>query len=214
MAKTNLVGLGERLKMARTRIVPEVTQKDAGKVVGRSGPCIGQWELGHSEPGLVDLITLADFYGVAVDWLMGLDSPAAKEVENTMLAVRGVGANSVPVQSSVDIISDSRPAPREFVQAGRAYHSGMAFAWRVDTDAMARFANGDIAIIERGEEPAPGGIFMIRVKDTPTPTLRRCRVDQGRPLFVPDATGFDSYNGQDVEIIGRLREIIKHIPIE
>lgn len=214
MAKQNLDGLADRLKMARTRITPEVSQKDAGKIVGRSGPCIGQWELGKSEPGLNDLLDLAKFYGVAAEWLMGLDTPNARVTENVMLASRGVGANSLPVLSN-GAIFDNEAIATEYVQAGRAYKPGSAFAWKVDTDAMARFSSGDIAIIERSDELEVRGTYMIHVKGSDSPTLRRCRFDQQRPVFVADASsGFQSYNGDEVEIIGRLREIIKHIPIE
>jgi transcriptional regulator with XRE-family HTH domain len=213
MAKTKLDGLGDRLRMARQRIDPELTLKQAGKAVGRSGPCIGQWELGSSEPGLSDLMTLAGVYGVAPEWLLGINTSAARATENMMLSSRGVGANSVPVLSSADAIA-GQIVSTDYVQAGRAYANGTAFAWIVDTDAMTRCATGDIAIIERGEAVTTNGMFMILAKGSEMPTLRRCRFDQGRPVFVPDATEFPIYNNHEATVIGRVREIIKHIPIE
>lgn len=213
MAKTNLPGLAERLKSARESITPELSQRAVGKLIDRSGPCIGQWELGKSEPGLNDLLTLADMYNVTVEWLLGLDKPNAKMTEAAMLAVRGIGANSVPVLGNQAIVSGDLTA-MDYVQASRAYPQGTAFAWTVDTDAMARFAIGDVAVIERTQDLTPGGIFMVMPVGGTSPTLRRCRMDQGRAVFMPDASEFHSYNASEVNVLGRLREIVRHIAID
>ena len=213
MAKMNLDGLADRLKLARRNTFPEMSQSDVGKVLGRSGPCVGQWELGKSEPRLTDLVSLAGLYKVAVEWLLGVDNSASRATESLMLVARGMGANSVPLLSNEAIMTDDDFSAGS-VQASRPYTSGTVFAWLVDTDAMARFTNGDIAIIERQGALAAGGIYLIRTEGSKGPTLRRCRFDQGEPIFAPDAGGFQTYNTSEALVLGRLREIVKHIPVE
>ena len=59
----------ERLK--ELRIEQKVSQQELGKLVNSSKMAISHWESGHSEPSIAQLIILADFFGVTVDYLIG-----------------------------------------------------------------------------------------------------------------------------------------------
>ena len=133
MTKSPIKGLAERLRQARIRM-PDVKQADAGQVVGRSAPCITQWETGKSEPSFADLMTLAKFYGVSVDWLLGLDSQAAKDTASLM-TVQSMGTQSVPVYDTAFVMEPKRKhngpirnsfqSPKQIVPIG---HKGRIFA--------------------------------------------------------------------------------------
>ena len=47
------------------------SQLDLGKVVNVSKMAVSHWESEHSEPSISQLIALADFFGVTVDYLIG-----------------------------------------------------------------------------------------------------------------------------------------------
>lgn len=60
---------GERIKKAR--IDAEYTQQQVAKITGISQQIISRIETGNREPNLENLGTLADFYAVSADWLLG-----------------------------------------------------------------------------------------------------------------------------------------------
>jgi SOS-response transcriptional repressor LexA len=213
MAKAPVDGLADRLRIARTRMQPEVLQKEAGKQVGRTAPCIGQWESGKSEPSFSDLLTLARFYGVSTDWLLGQDTKNAQATESLLMS-RDRSTNSVPVLASQSLMQDGELTGGAYMTTGRAYPQGSAFAWIAETDAVNRCATGDIVIVERATNDLHAGLYMIVAADSKAPTLRRCRLDEGQKFFAPDSNGYPTYNASEVRVIGRVREIIKHVLID
>lgn len=48
-----------------------ITQKLLSKEINVSEDCIYYWEKGRSEPSIVDLINLANFFDVSIDYLVG-----------------------------------------------------------------------------------------------------------------------------------------------
>lgn len=48
-----------------------LTQKDLAKQINVSEDCIYFWEKGRSEPSILDLINLANFFDVSIDYLVG-----------------------------------------------------------------------------------------------------------------------------------------------
>ncbi len=59
----------ERLK--ELRLEKGLSQQELGKVVNMSKMAISHWESGHSEPSILQLVVLSDFFGVTVDYLVG-----------------------------------------------------------------------------------------------------------------------------------------------
>ena len=59
----------ERLRDLRTE--GNVSQQQLGEIVNMSKMAISHWENGHSEPSIAQLIRLAEFFGVSVDYLIG-----------------------------------------------------------------------------------------------------------------------------------------------
>jgi transcriptional regulator with XRE-family HTH domain len=59
----------ERLVELRTS--RSLTQDDIGNLVGKTRMAISGWENGRGFPGEEELITLADYFNVTVDYLLG-----------------------------------------------------------------------------------------------------------------------------------------------
>lgn len=59
----------ERIKVARTRI--GLKQEEVASETGIARTNISKYENGKQEPSIEQLGTLADFYGVSLDWLIG-----------------------------------------------------------------------------------------------------------------------------------------------
>lgn len=62
----------DRLK--ELRIEKGCSQQDIGKMLNTTKMCVSHWEKGHSEPSINQLITLSNFFGVSVDYLVGKEN--------------------------------------------------------------------------------------------------------------------------------------------
>ncbi len=49
-----------------------LSQEDLVKAIGISQACIARWEIGKQEPKYIYIIKLAQFFGVTIDYLLGL----------------------------------------------------------------------------------------------------------------------------------------------
>ena len=68
----------ERLKTARN--YAGITQREVASRLGITERAYQWWESGHNEPSLTNLVKLASFYSVSMDWLAGLtDNPTPAE---------------------------------------------------------------------------------------------------------------------------------------
>jgi len=60
---------GERLK--QVRIKKGLTQKEVAESTGLIRATLANWEIGRAEPDLESIKTLANFYSIPVDYLLG-----------------------------------------------------------------------------------------------------------------------------------------------
>ncbi len=61
--------LAERLRMERAR--KRATQAEVGKAIGGNAAMICGYENGDRVPSTANLVALADYYGVTLDYLTG-----------------------------------------------------------------------------------------------------------------------------------------------
>ena len=65
-----MISFRERFK--ELRLENNVTQQEMGKLLGVSKMAISHWESGHSEPSIEQLICIAKYFSVSLDYLLGL----------------------------------------------------------------------------------------------------------------------------------------------
>ena len=58
-----------RLRLAREQ--RGISQRDLGKAMGVSAVTISRYETGEHEPGIAELVKIADYFNVSVDYLLG-----------------------------------------------------------------------------------------------------------------------------------------------
>ena len=71
-----------RLKELRQNM--GITQKDLAKLINYSQNLISTWETGVHEPNIKALTTLANIFNVSVDYLIGNENNAPKEINNSL----------------------------------------------------------------------------------------------------------------------------------
>lgn len=61
------------IKLKECRLSKGLTQKELAEKLGYGRSSIGDWESGRTEPSLDVLISLAQFFGESVDYMLGLE---------------------------------------------------------------------------------------------------------------------------------------------
>ena len=61
-----------------------LTQKELSEKIGVKSYIIANWEINRSAPSISDLIKLADFYQVSVDYLIGREDDFGNAVSTTV----------------------------------------------------------------------------------------------------------------------------------
>ena len=64
-----MISFKDRLR--ELRIEKGISQSQLGKVVNTSKMAVSHWESGHSEPSILQLVVLSNFFDVTVDYLIG-----------------------------------------------------------------------------------------------------------------------------------------------
>jgi transcriptional regulator with XRE-family HTH domain len=65
---------GKLTNLIKLRKSKGITQEEMGKKLNVSRVSYSRWESGESKPSLDDLVFLADFFGVSLDYLVGRQS--------------------------------------------------------------------------------------------------------------------------------------------
>lgn len=65
----NIVGLDTRLKESRHRV--NLSRSQVAEQVGITASTLADYEIGHRQPSLPVLVSLAEIYGVSTDFLLG-----------------------------------------------------------------------------------------------------------------------------------------------
>ena len=58
-------------RLRELRIEKGISQSQLGKVVNTSKMAVSHWESGHSEPSILQLVILSNFFDVTVYYLIG-----------------------------------------------------------------------------------------------------------------------------------------------
>lgn len=71
--------IGDRIRIARERLDPDVTQLDVAKHFGITDKAVSQWELNETAPGREKLPKLAKLLKVPLKWLSEGGGPVPPE---------------------------------------------------------------------------------------------------------------------------------------
>lgn len=158
----------ERFK--QLRLGRSLTQQNVADFLKISKSSVNMYERGEREPGIQTLETIADFFNVDMDYLIGSSDTPNRAVEETLKAnlIPFAPTHRIPILGR---IRAGLPLYAEEHVEGYTYTelNGGAeyFALRVTGDSMnaARIGDGDTLIIRRQEYVENGQIAVVLVGD-------------------------------------------------
>lgn len=196
--------VGQRIKAARLALHPAPTQRDVAKRLGLSPSAINLWERGKTEPRPAELAKLSDWFGVSVDWLLGVD------VRPPTRTKRGEPPLwTVPVVPSVSLLNWRWEAVTELLQTVVAYPPNSAAGVLVASDALTSACpSGAYAVVSKAHPTPSNSIVLAAMSRAGEPVVRRLVSDGGNQLLMADDARWPTVRLEDgVRIIGRVTEI-------
>lgn len=195
--------LAQRLRSARKTLYPPVPQREVARRFELSPSAVNLWEAGKTEPSAGHLVELAKWYGVSVDWLLGIETTLAKrKTDNQPIHV-------VPVLSAQALARWRFDAPVGALQSMVAYPHHTAADTQVSSDAlMSVCPPGAFVIVVRKDHPTPGQIIMAQTGRASDPIVRRFVTEGRDALLVADDVRYPTYRMvQGVRIVGLVSEV-------
>ena len=205
----------ERLKQLRT--AKNLYQKDVAAYLGVDRTTYVKYEKGTSEPDAATLAKLADYFGVTVDYLLGISTNARTEEHkerNSAIRIKVYGyvAAGIPIDA-IDSFDPDNPDDWEEIDEHMA-RTGEFFALRIKGDSMEpKISEGDVVIVRRQPEVNNGDIAIVcvngdeatckKIKKTPEGIMLISLNQAYEPMF---------YSNKQIEelpvtILGRVVEL-------
>lgn len=203
--------LGEKIKGLRKKM--NLTQDKLSKATGISRSSIGMAEKDLQGMSKEALMTLADFFGVTVDYLMKDDKEDFEKIDISTqfvpIPIVGVIRAGQPILAE-DNIQGYIPVLKSSLKLDGTY-----FALKVKGDSMnLEFNEGTILIIEKTPCIENGEIGVIRI-DGLEATVKKVVLNNEMITLIPMSTNSmhipQMYNikTDDIEIVGKIKQAIK-----
>lgn len=192
-ADNNEVAIHIRLRQARLRQYPKVTQADAALLVDRSVTQYGDYERGTVNPPDEILVRLANLWG-APELLTGVTiGGLPREGLIVDWGFMPCGAEwSMPAPDS-----NLTPVPIEHALPDRV-------SVTVAGDSMSpTLMAGDRLIVRLTKSPPPGSIVLVRSTEGEM-VIKRYRYVQGKPMLLSDNVDYPPADTRDCEFVGQI----------
>jgi len=206
--------------IARLRRERKISQKELGSLIGVAQNTVCNWEKGNREPDNESLRRMSEYFGVSVDYILGL-SDESKELppktpktrkKGVRIPVYGDTAAGVPILAIEDFDSDD-PDDWEEITEDMA-RGGDYIALRIKGDSMEpRMKTGDVVIVRLQPTIETGDVAIVRVNGDSATCKKIKKTPQGLWLisFNPEYEPM-FYSPKDIEelpvaIIGKVVEL-------
>ncbi|MDH6367165.1 MULTISPECIES: XRE family transcriptional regulator [unclassified Breznakia] len=196
------------------RIIDEkdITAYRVSKDTGISNAVLSDWKLGRSTPKQDKMIILAEYLGVTVNYLMGIETPKqSPNKKGTVIPVLGICPCGIPIEAIEDII-DTEEIDEKLAK------TGTFFGLIAKGDSMyPRIMDGDVMIIRETPDVPSGSVAIVKVNGDDA-TCKKVSFNENGITLIPLNPQYEPvfYNheqikklpiticGQVVEVRGKL----------
>lgn len=195
-----------------------LTQDDLAKALKVSRSTIGMYENGSREPDYETTESIADYFNVDIDYLLGrtlkttkLLHPAPVNSQSTgtgvVIPVLGRVAAGIPITAAEYVIDTE-----EISQAMAA--DGEYFGLQIKGDSMEpKISNGDVVIVRKQSDADDGDLVIALVNGNDAVCKRLKKYAEGiallstNPAYEPMYFSEKEIAEKPVEIIGKVKEL-------
>ncbi len=149
-----------KLRLKKLRNINKISQTKLSKELGVSQQAVGKWETGRCTPDPQTLATLAGFFNVSTDYLLGIDNIIS---DNSSKFNNGFSEQLIPIIGTVRAGYNALAFEEDY---GSEYASvknpEKYFYLIVKGDSMEpRISDGDLALVHRQETLDNGDLGVV-----------------------------------------------------
>lgn len=195
------------------RCSQNLTQDELAKKLKISRSTIGMYEKGAREPDFETLESIADFFNVDIDYLLGRTIKTtyipqeASHKKGVTIPVLGRVAAGIPIEAVEEVI-DTEEITEEMAKTGEF------FGLKIQGDSMEpKISNGDVVIVRQQDDAESGDIVIVTVNGSDATCKRLKKYHDGIAListntnYDPIFFSNDEIEAKPVRIIGRVVEL-------
>lgn len=203
------------LKLKELRQEKRLTQDKLAEKLGLSRSTISMYETGGSEPDMQTLKSIANFFNVSIDYLMGRDvdnNVKGMKLDRNVVKVPVYGTipAGVPIEMIEDsYIQDEEEIPVDWIKGGQTY-----FCLRVKGESMMpKFEDGDILILRQQPDCENGDYCAVSINCTECSFKKVIKQQNGitlqplNPAYEPRFFSNKEVAELPVTILGVVKEV-------
>ena len=183
------------------------TQAELAAKLSVNQTTVSCWETGKATPPPEMLMTLAQFFGVTVDYLMGNAPAKPEKKKGVQIPVLGEVRAGYPMEAAENII-DYEEIDEETARRGEF------FALRIKGDSMEpKFSEGDVVIV-RKQQTADSGDIVVALVNGDSATIKKLKRHQNGITLMPTNPTYEPmyYSNEEimelpVTILGKVVEL-------
>ncbi len=203
------------LKLKELRQSKNLTQNKLAEKLGLSRSTIAMYETEGSEPDLKTLTSIASFFGVSIDYLMGREPDKnVKGVQLNRTVVKIPVFGRIPAGVPIEMIEDSFIEDEEEIPAGWLTGGNEYFALKVRGESMMpKFEDGDVLILKKQDDCESGAFCAVSINHTECTFKKVLKKSNGitlmplNPEFEPLFFTNQEVADLPVTILGVVKEI-------
>lgn len=205
------------LKLKELRQKFGLTQNKLAEKLGLSRSTIAMYETNGSEPDLETINSIASFFNVSVDYLMGREQKVDNNVRGAQLErsvvkvpVYGTIPAGVPIEMIADTyIEDEEEIPADWLKGGNRY-----FCLKVKGESMMpKFEDGDTLILKQQDDCNSGDYCAVSINCTECTFKKVIKHENGitlqplNPAYEPMFFSNKEIIEKPITILGVVKEI-------
>ena len=202
-----------RLKQLRNE--KKINQRELANFLKVAPSTISMYERGQREPNFEVLESLADFFNVDLNYLLGKSDKTTKlmiedispKPQGIKIPVLGTVAAGIPI-SAVEDILDYEEIPQSW------QNQGEFFALKIKGDSMEpRMESGDVVIVKQQSDANSGDTVIVLVNGDDATCKRLEKTDNGimlvstNPKYPPMFYSLEDIQTKPVVILGKVVEL-------
>lgn len=198
-----------RTRLKQLRMEKQLNQTDLGSALNLATSTISMYENGKREPDFETLETIADYFNVDIDYLLGKTDKITRIEFDDYSDVKNLihpSAYRIPIVGKI-CAGDGCFVIEEKMGYFAIDHTIKAdFALIVKGDSMVDIDinDGDIVLIKKVYDYYDGRIYAIRLIDENEATIKKCYFEEDKVIMQPCNPEFKPMiaDGKNVSVVG------------
>lgn len=203
-----------RTRLKQLRNEKKINQRELANFLKVAPSTISMYESGQREPNFEVLESLADFFNVDLNYLLGKSDKTTKlmleneqKPQGLKIPVLGTVAAGIPI-SAVEDILDYEEVPQSWENQGEF------FALKIKGDSMEpRMESGDVVIVKQQSDANSGDTVIVLVNGDDATCKKLQKTENGimlvstNPKYPPMFYSTEDIQTKPVVILGKVVEL-------